>query len=266
MKSRRKKSIAYVKPPDHKEARCSMTSDTSSIMPLVRKLASIHPLTEDEMRAVLDMPVHLREVAAGQDIVRQGDRPSQCCVLLEGFGFRYKVVGDGSRQIMSFHIPGEMPDLMSLHLTTMDHSLGALSRATIGFISHQDVRRLIRHHPHIGDALWRDTLVDAAVLREWMVGMGRLDARSRIAHLFCELLVRMEAVGLAQGKRTHLPMTQGVIADAVGMSTVHVNRIVQELRADGLIALQNGILTVIDWNGLQRVADFDPTYLHLARE
>ncbi len=242
-----------------------MSSDAPTL-PLIRKLGSIHPLTQDEKQAVLDLQIHVREFDAGRDIVRHGDRPSQCCLLLDGFAHRHKTVGDGGRQIMSVHMPGEMPDLMSLHLVVMDHTLSALTAATVGFVSHQQVGQLMRDHPRIADALWRDALIDAAIAREWMVGLGRRDARSRIAHLLCELVLRMEAIGLAHDKTVKLPMTQGSIADAMGLSTVHVNRVVQELRREGLIALRSQALTVKNWEGLQKAADFDPGYLHLAPE
>jgi CRP-like cAMP-binding protein len=235
----------------------------SGLLPLIRRLGAIYPVTEDEKQAVLDLPMHIRELGAGQDIVREGDRPSQCCLLLEGFAQRYKIVGEGRRQIMSFHIAGDMPDLLSLHLPVMDHSLGTTAPSKVGFISHQSLRRLIQQHPRIGNAFWRDTLVDAAVFREWMVGIGRRDARARIAHLFCELVTRMEVAGLAGEKFVRLPLTQSLVADALGLSTVHVNRVVQTLRAEGLIKWRGKGLTVTNWEGLKQAGEFDPAYLHL---
>jgi CRP-like cAMP-binding protein len=235
----------------------------SDLLPLVRKLESIYPLTDNEMQGVLGLPMHVRELAAGQDIVREGDRPSQCCLLLDGFAHRYKMVGDGRRQIMSFHIAGDIPDLLSLHLRVMDHSLGTLAPSRVGFIAHKSVRQLMQNHPRFTDAFWRDTLIDAAIFREWMVGMGRRDARARIAHVFCEVFTKMGAVGLAQGRSVAIPMTQAIIGDALGLSTVHVNRVTQELRSEGLITWRGRQLTICDWEGLQRVAEFDVAYLHL---
>src|SRR4051794_31451867 len=146
---------------------------------LLRKLGTLARLSSAEQEAVLKLPIHIREMGAGQDIVRDGDRPSQCCLLLDGFAVRYKVVGDGKRQIMSFHIAGDVPDLLSLHLRVMDHSLGTLASSRVGFIAHKSLRELMHAHPRLTDAFWRDTLVDAAVFREWMVGIGRRDAHSR---------------------------------------------------------------------------------------
>jgi CRP-like cAMP-binding protein len=207
-----------------------------------------------------------RTLRAGQDIVREGDRPSQCCLLLEGFAYRYKLLEEGRRQIFSFHIPGDMPDLLSLHLSVMDHNLGTLSPGRVAFIPHSALRALTQCHPGIGEAFWRDTLVDAAVFREWMVGIGRRSAYTRIAHLLCEMFRRMQAVGLAQGDVVEIPLTQEVVADALGLSTVHVNRVLQALRGEGLITWQGRVLTVEDWEGLRRAGEFDPAYLHLAQD
>src|SRR3954454_21272681 len=241
-----------------------MSSETSSdLLPLIRRLEDVAPLTADEKQVLLNLPMYVREVGAGQDIIREGDRPSQCCLLLNGFAQRFKLLGDGRRQIMSFHIPGDMPDLLSLHLKVMDHSLATTAPGRLGFIAHQHLRQLIQQHPRISDALWRDTLVDAAVFREWMVGIGRRSAYARIAHLVCELVTRMEIAGLANEKSINIPLTQGLIADALGLSTVHVTRIIKALRADKLVVWRGKGLTVTDWEGLKRAGEFDPGYLHL---
>lgn len=242
-----------------------MSSVLAGYRSLVIKLGNTFALDEQEKQAIVDLPIHIRELAPGQDIVREGDRPTQSCLLLEGFALRYRVVGNGQRQILSFHLPGDIPDLQSLYLSVLDHSLSVLSRSTIGLISHQSIRNLIHEHPRVGDALWRDTLIDAAILREWMVGIGRRDARARIAHLFCELVTRMEAIGRAENKSVRLPLTQGTIADALGLSPVHVNRVTQELRREGLITWEGRVLTIDNWEGLAAVAEFDPLYLHAHR-
>lgn len=220
-------------------------------------------MSDQEKAAVGSMPVHIRDMAGGQDIIREGDRPSQCCLLLDGFAQRYKVIGQGLRQILSFHIPGDTPDLLSLHLRVMDHNLGTLAASKVGFISHDSIRGLITQYPRIGVALWRDTLIDGAMYREWLVGIGRRNARSRISHLLCEIVTRMEVVGLAPDRSVKIPITQSAIADALGLTAVHVNRVAQELRSEGLIAWRNRTLKILDWEGLQRAGEFDPTYLHL---
>lgn len=236
------------------------------LLPLISKLESLLPLSDEEKQSLAELPMQKCTLPAGQDIVREGDRPSQCCLLLEGFAYRYKLLDEGRRQIFSFHIPGDMPDLLSLHLSVMDHTLGTLSPSRVAFIPHPALRALVQRHPGIGEAFWRDTLVDAAVFREWMVGIGRRSAYTRIAHLLCEMFRRMQAVGLAQGDVVEIPLTQEVVADALGLSTVHVNRVLQALRGEGLITWQGRVLTIEDWEGLRRAGEFDPAYLHLAQD
>ena len=145
----------------------------------------------------------------------------------------------------------------------LDISIGTITPCTVGFIQHEAARDLCERHPRIGSAFWRDTLIQAAVFREWVTNVGRREAYGRVAHLLCEIVVRMRAVGLAEGHACDLPMTQNELADATGMSTVHVNRTLQELRGDGLITLKGASLTVLDWEALKHAGDFDPTYLHL---
>jgi CRP-like cAMP-binding protein len=237
-----------------------------NLRPLLRRLESVFDLSAEERDAIINLPMTIRDLKADQDIVRDQDRPSQCCLLLEGWAFRYKVLEGGKRQIYSFHIPGDMPDLQSLHLQVMDHSLGTLMPSKVGFIPHQTVRAFVRAQPRIGDAFWRDTLIDGAVFREWMAGIGRREAYARIAHLLCELFVRIKVVGLNDGNEFQMPITQNEIGDALGLSTVHVNRTLQELRGNGLISTRNGSVLVHDWEALRQAGEFDPTYLHLRNE
>lgn len=233
---------------------------------LLRKLEIAAELSDEEKRALLDLPMAFRTFEADQDLVREGERPAECCLILKGFVCRYMLLSDGSRQILSFHIPGDIPDLQSLHLKVMDHSLGTLVPTSVAFISHQSLHDLNARHPRIASAFWRDTLVDAAIFRLWMVNIGRRSAYGRIAHLLCELLVRLKAAGLAQDHAYELPVTQAELGDALGLSTVHVNRILQELRGKGLIVLRGSSLTICDWEGLKEAGGFDPAYLHLQRE
>jgi CRP-like cAMP-binding protein len=233
---------------------------------LIRKLESIARLAPDEKAALLRLPLRLKAVAGHQDIVREGETPSESCLIVGGFVCRYSTTAEGKRQILSFHVPGDIPDLQSLHLIVMDHSLGTVVPSKLAFIQHEDLRRLMRSHPRLGDLLWRDTLIDAAVFRQWMVGLGRRDAHGRIAHLLCELLVRLRAVELVEDDAFTLPVTQAELADALGISTVHVNRVLQDLRAENLITWRGETLKVLDWEGLQRAGEFDPTYLHLVKK
>ena len=230
---------------------------------LIKKLESIGTLSDHEKEALTSIPATVRDFDADQDIVRERDHPSMTCLLLEGLACRYKIAEGGRRQIMAFHIPGDIPDLQSLFLKTLDHSISALEPTRVAAIPHSTMLGIIEKHPRIGYLLWRDTLIDAAVFREWMVGIGRRSAYARIAHLFCEMIVRMEVVGLGSKESCKLPITQAEIGDALGLSTVHVNRTLQELRANDLITLQGTHLVALDWEGLKEAGDFDPTYLHL---
>jgi CRP-like cAMP-binding protein len=232
---------------------------------LIRKLESIARLSPEEKAALQRLPLRLKAVAADQDIVSEGDTPSECCLLVEGFACRYNVTVQGKRQILSFHIGGDIPDLQSLHLSVMDHSLGTLIPCKLAFIRHDDLRNLMRNHPRLADLFWRDTLIDAAVFRQWTVNVGRRQSPARMAHVLCELLVRLRAVELAEDHAFDLPVTQGELADALGITPVHVNRVLQELRGMGLIFLHGKTLKVLDWEALKEVGEFDPTYLHLVK-
>jgi CRP-like cAMP-binding protein len=237
-----------------------------AVTPIIRKLESIFTLSRDERQAVLDLPLQVTNLKADQDIVREGDRPTRSCALLEGFTAMFKVTAEGKRQITAFHIPGDIPDLQSLHLEVLDTSLATLTPCKVGFIQHEALQDLCERCPRIASALWRQTLIDASVFREWTVNVGRREAYARIAHILCELMVRMKAVGLAQDHTCPIPITQNEFADATGLSNVHVNRVLQALRADGLIVLKGDTLLVPDWDQLKQAGDFDPTYLHLQRK
>ena len=172
---------------------------------LIRKLESIAPLSNEEHRIILSLPTRTRTIPAGQDIFRDGDQILQCCLMLEGWACRYKFLDEGRRQILSFHIPGDVPDLQTLHLPAMDHSLGTLTQATVAFIPHENIRDFMLRFPEFRAALWRETLIDSAISREWMIGMGRRSAYGRIAHLLCEMYAKLKAVGLVSDHRYSLP-------------------------------------------------------------
>jgi CRP-like cAMP-binding protein len=231
--------------------------------PLIRKLESIFSLTDDERQALENLPMQVQVIKAHQDLVREGDRPSRSCLILSGFTCTYKVTGDGKRQIVTFGIAGDIPDLQSLHLKVLDISISTLTPGRMGFISHEDLWDLCMRYPRIAAAFWRETLIEGAIFREWVVNLGRREAYPRMAHIFCELLVRLRAVGLAEDHACNLPITQGEFADALGVTPVHVNRVLQEMRADGLIELHGERLNIPDWEKLKKAGDFDPTYLHL---
>lgn len=233
--------------------------------PFVRKIESIALFTlSDEERAALHaLPMQMTQFEAYQDIVREGDRPGRCFALLDGIACTYKSTQSGKRQVMAYHVAGDVPDVQSLHLKVLDISIGTVSPCRVGFVQHDAVRALLRAFPRLGDAFWRATLVDAAVVREWMLNTGRRDAYARMAHLFCELITRLDIVGLAPDRTCDMPMIQPELADALGITPVHVNRTIRDLKAAGLITLRSRRLIVHDWEGLKTAAEFDPTYLHL---
>jgi CRP-like cAMP-binding protein len=231
--------------------------------PLIRKVESIFALTQDERQALEKLPMQLAVIKENQDIVREGDRPSRSFVILSGFTCTYKVTKDGKRQIMTFDIAGDMPDLQSLHLRMLDSSIGSLSTCRVGFITHEDLRDLCDRYPRITAAFWRETLIEAAIFREWLLNVGQRQAYSRVGHLFCEMLVRLKAVGLAEDHACDLPITQVELADAFGLTTVHVNRVLKQMRADGLIEIKGTRLIIPDWDRLKEVGGFSPRYLYL---
>ncbi|WP_246529743.1 Crp/Fnr family transcriptional regulator [Microvirga zambiensis] len=234
--------------------------------PLIRKLESIFRLTDEERQALLNLPMQVNVIKEDQDIVREGDRPSRSFAILNGLTCTYKMTGDGRRQIVKFCIPGDIPDIQSLHLKVLDISIATLTQCSVGFITHEALWDLCMRYPRLAAAFWRETLVEGAIFREWVLNVGRREAYNRMAHLMCEMLVRMRAVALVEGHACNLPITQIEIADALGISPVHVNRVLQQMRGDGLIELKGDWLNIPDWEKLKEAGDFDPLYLHLVQE
>jgi CRP-like cAMP-binding protein len=230
---------------------------------MIRKLESIFTLTDDERQALETLPMQVNVIKDHQDLVRERDQPSRSCLILSGFACTYKLTAQGKRQIVSFAIAGDIPDLQSLHLKVLDNSVATISQCRVGFITHEDLRDLCERYPRITAAFWRETLIDASIFREWVTNVGQREAYQRMAHLLCELLVRLRAVDLVEDHVCDLPITQSEFADALGVTTVHVNRVLQQMRADGLIETKGTQLKIPDWDKLKQVGEFDPTYLHL---
>ncbi|KQP50831.1 Crp/Fnr family transcriptional regulator [Methylobacterium sp. Leaf399] len=243
-----------------------MASDVEHpLLPLIRKLESLTTLSDEERAAIESLPVKVQALRAQWDIVRDGDASSHCCLILEGWLCRYKIISEGKRQIFSFHIAGDIPDLQSLHIPVMDHNLATLTAATVAFIPHAAMHDLTTRFPSIAAKFWRDTLVDAAIFREWLVCMGRRSAFDHLAHLFCELYFKQEAIGLADDYCCPLPITQVDLADATGLSNVHVNRVLMTMRGMGMITLRSNTLIIKAWDELLQAAEFDASYLHLRK-
>ena len=228
---------------------------------LIRKLEQFGRLSSNERQILENLHLDVRQIDAGQDLGGDGQRLSHCSLLLSGMVCRYRMMQDGQRQIMSFHFPGDILDLNGLLLDKPDHGLGTLTPVEVAPIPHATLRGWIEDHPGLGRRLWQDTLVDAAVFREWVVNVSRRSAYVRTAHLLCEIVTRMRAAGVGQDHPS-LPVTAADLADATGLSVVHINRVLQELRTRKLVEARGKVLAVLDWDGLKHAGDFDPDYLH----
>jgi CRP-like cAMP-binding protein len=243
----------------------AFAADSPDIHITIRKLEALGNLSADERNAFLGLLEKPQRVAAGRDIVADGSSPTDSSCLISGFACRYKLFAGGRRQIMSLQLPGDITDVHSYVLKKMDHAVGALTECTVAKMPHEKVRRVTERFPNLAYLMWRETLVESATSRLWLAGVGRKSALSRVAHFFCEQFLRMEAVGLTNGNAAALGITQTDLADCLGLSLVHTNRVLQELRAKGLILLKSKTLTILDWKELKRLGEFDPAYLHFRR-
>ncbi|HEU0045583.1 Crp/Fnr family transcriptional regulator [Sphingomonas sp.] len=229
---------------------------------MTRKLERLAKLNEQDRDALKNLPLARKRVAAGQHLLREGEESTTCYMLLSGYACRYKTTRTGSRQIVSFHMAGDIVDLQHLLLSRADHSIQAISDLTFAATPAAELKKVAQTHPTIAEALWRDTLIDASVFREWVLNVGRRDAKQRIAHMLCEFAARRETAGLGRPTSFELPMTQEDIADATGLTNVHVNRMLAQLAAEGLIARDKRQVEIADWDRMRRAADFDAAYLH----
>lgn len=236
----------------------------TSITALSRKLDNFGTLSDADHVTLDKAAQGGHQIGPKQDIIREGDKPNTVHLILEGFACRYKLLPDGSRQIVAYLIPGDFCDLHVFIMREMDHSIASLSPCTVVDIPRATILGLLEH-PTIAQALRWATLVDEAILREWLVSMGRRPAEQRLAHLMCELLVRLRAVGLAQDGY-ELPVTQAELADTLGLSGVHVNRSLQSLRITGMIQLRGSSLLIPDVDALMEFSGFSPAYLHLLQQ
>jgi len=230
---------------------------------LVRNLELRSRLAEEDRKAVLQMPYTLRTLEPSTYTVREADAPTSCCFLVTGFAYRQKLAGDGSRQIIALHIPGDALDLQNLFLDVSDHSVQMLTRAEVACVDRAEFQKLARSRASIGHAILVKILVEASIFREWVLNVGRREARTRMAHLLCEFAVRLEAQGLIDEYRYELPMTQEQLADALGLTPVHVNRTLKALERDGLIARNRRLVSIPDWRRMREAGDFNQRYLHL---
>ena len=238
----------------------------SMLEPFFRRLAARDTISSDERQALIARCGPSRTYAPGDDIILEGQRVSHSTLLVTGICCRYELVNNGGRQIVSLHLPGDFVDLHSFVLKEMDHSIGVFSPCRAVTFEHSDLAELTAEFPHLTRVLWLMTLLDGAIMREWLVSMGRRTALQRLAHLICELHRRYDVVGLCPTGSIDVPLTQAQLGDVLGMSTVHVNRVLQDLRGRGVLRWEGSTITVPDWQRLEDLADFNPRYLHLRKE
>jgi CRP-like cAMP-binding protein len=236
---------------------------TSGLQMFAERLASRSVLTDDEVSAVLGLSGQLAEVAARTDFVRFGEPVDHSCLIVKGLAGRFGQNRNGTRQITCLHIPGDMADLPSVVSPKSGWGLSALTATTILRIPHADLRRVAAQHPGIAEAFWRDCVADGSIFSEWVVNVGRRDSISRVAHVFCEMAIRCEQAGQGDRHSFALPITQTDLADATGMTGVHVNRTLRDLRTRSIAELRAGTVTIHNWDELVRTGDFDAGFMLL---
>ena len=239
-------------------------SEDHPLRNLLHQLEQFSALPDEDRKLVLELPYRLRRLDPGSYLVREGDLPTHCAVLVTGYAYRQKVTGEGSRQIMAICIPGDAVDLQNMFLDVSDHSVQLLTQCKVADVPREALQELVLTRPAVGSAIIELTLVEASILREWVVNVGRRDARARIAHILCEFAVRLESRGLLTDHGFELPMTQEQLADATGLTSVHVNRVLKGLEADGLINRRRRHIHFDNWRALQDAGDFSRRYLHIS--
>jgi len=230
---------------------------------LLQRLEHFNHLSGEDKQRIAELPLTVTNVASNQQVAKPADTPSRCTLVLGGFLYSHKMVNGSRRQIMSFLVPGDIADLHALHMPSYDHGLSTLGPAVLAFVPHSAFLRALDGSPRLSQAFWRDALIQAAIYREWVVNLGRRDAIARVAHVVCELTLRLQVVDLARNFCLQMPWTQMDLADACGISNVHANRVVQELRRRGLVDWDARQVRIRDWDGLARLADFSDAYLRM---
>lgn len=230
------------------------------------KLEAFTRLSSNDRAALAEVSRNFRYIDARRDLISEGDRPRHVHLVLDGWACRYKQLPDGKRQIVSLFVPGDFCDVNVQILKRMDHSIGAITRLKIAVITPEEMNMLTAQRPRITQALWWNELVTAAIQREWTLNIGQRSAYERLAHLLIELYMRLNTVGRAHNGRCDFPLTQNDLADATSLTSVHVNRTLQELRRNQLIELERKHLQILDLPRMMEVSMFNANYLHLDRE
>ena len=230
------------------------------------KLRARDDISAEEEQAIRSAVSGTALLPADDTFITPGKLLDHSTILLDGIICRYKDLSDGQRQITELHVAGDFADMHSFTLQYLDHSLMTLSPCRIARVPHKALTEITERHPHLTRVYWFGTNLDAAIHREWELSLGRRSAIQRTAQLFCEMQVRLKIVGLATDRHYDLPLTQGVLAECLGLTPVHVNRVLKELRETGLVEFRSGRVTILDLPGLRDIADFDSTYLYLDRK
>jgi CRP-like cAMP-binding protein len=228
----------------------------------VLKLSQLANLSDADKAALEHATSRPRRYVARQDLIREGDEPGPMFVVLEGWACRYKILPSGARQIMAFLMPGDACDLHVKLLAEMDHSIQAVTPAIVATVGRDEMSDLMHRHPNIATAMYSAQLVDEGIMRAWIVSMGRRSSTERVAHLICELYLRARNLKLTDQGEFALPLSQLILADALGMTAVHINRVFKDLRLSGAMALKRGSVTILDPVRLVQIAGFDENYLH----
>ncbi len=229
------------------------------------KLRARDELSAEEEQAIRDSVSEIRNYPADKTFIRAGEELNHSSLLLEGIASRHKDLRDGQRQITELHVAGDFIDLHSFTLKRLDHHVMTLTPCSVALVPHEKLKEITNRYPYLTRVYWFSTNFDAAIHREWEVSLGRRSARSRMAHLFCELRVRLGLVGLAEELAYDLPLTQTDLAECLGLTPVHVNRTLKELREEKVVEFRSGRVEITDLRSLEKIAEFDPAYLYLER-
>lgn len=232
---------------------------------LARNLREHSRLGDEDIEQIRRLPFVVRPYQPNEDVIRQGDTPTAAALVLSGMVGRYHLLRNGHRQYLSFHVTGDMPDAQGLFIEQMDHTVCALGHAVVAFIPHAELVSAFKARPALGFAIWRETLIDAAIFREAITNNSARPVLTRMAHLFCELFYRARVSGLTEHNRLELPLNLVQLGEGLGMSIATVNRTLQQLRVSGSVDFRDGVLTVKNWAKLERLGEFDARYLHLKK-
>ncbi|XKH59499.1 Crp/Fnr family transcriptional regulator [Halomonas sediminis] len=232
---------------------------------LVNKLQNFQEHTSEEVKVLEDAVVKEKFFARGEDIIRQGESPKYVYLVMEGWVSRFRNNHAGKKQVLNYQLPGDFCNLHTTLANKIDHTISALVPSKIGFIPHHEIYNIYENHPHLAQSLNWTSLIDVSILQEWLVNLGLRSSEQRLAHLLCELLIRARAAGLTEDHLFELPLTQAQLGEAIGITQVHTNRVMQRLLKEGLITFKCKKFHIIDWKGMKECADFDGLYLHLER-